>query len=66
LVLSDVETIHSGVTFLNFIIEDDNLLMHLQTRYKDYLLHIYDKDKVSTAHDVVKINNIITVGRGHL
>lgn len=64
LVLSDVETIHSGVTFLNFIIEDDNLLMHLQNKdTKDYLLHIYDKDKVSTAHDVVKINNIITVGQ---
>jgi len=38
--------------------------MHLQNKdTKDYLLHIYDKDKVSTAHDVVKINNIITVGQ---
>ncbi|HHV30448.1 copper amine oxidase N-terminal domain-containing protein [Acetivibrio mesophilus] len=64
LVLSDVETIYKGVTFKGFLLEDDNLLVHLQNKDdKDYLLYIFDKDKTSMARDIVKIKNIKTVGQ---
>lgn len=62
--LSDVKTIYAGVTLKSFLIEDDNLLMHLEDKdNKDYLLYIYDKDKISLARDIVKINNIKTLGQ---
>lgn len=64
LVLADVNTIHTNVTFKSFLLEDDNLLVHLQNKDdKDYLLYIYDRDKTSVARDIVKIKNIKSVGQ---
>lgn len=62
LVLGDISTIYTDIIHKDFILEDDNLLVHLQNREdKDYLLYIYDKDKVSLARDVVKVNNLKSI-----
>ncbi|HOQ01890.1 MAG TPA: copper amine oxidase N-terminal domain-containing protein [Acetivibrio sp.] len=63
LMLGNVKTEYQGVLYKGFYLEDDNLLMHLQNKDdKDYLLYIYDGDKVSLARDIVKINMIKSIG----
>jgi hypothetical protein len=63
LVLGNVKTIYKDVLYKGFLLDDDNLLLHLQNKDdKDYLLYIYDRDKVSLARDVVKINMLKSIG----
>lgn len=63
LMLDNCKTIYQDVLYKGFLLEDDNLLMHLQNKDdKDYLLYIYDKEKVSLARDIVKINMIKSIG----